>query len=398
MRQAPCSANLANTAKCDEQKPACTNCEKRDIKCEYENESDQPRLGEPSPSHHSAEAASSGSLCLPAATSSRSVEVANSAPSLAQSSLPATFDLIDLELLHTWENSTAPSIARFVSSADSVSAFWKVMIPEVGLSYPFVLHATLALSAIHLSRFKPDRGELRSKAEQHWNHAFFLATSQVSKVNHESHTAFYIFSKLSCIYKLAKGPAPRDYLFFGEASEWLTYRKGFRSFLELGLNTMQNGALADYFDVTFRKVDVFARPNELVDPEPIAALRKLCDDRLGLHHPKYETYKVAVDDLSRCYIGLYRTQKHDSDTRGLSSIIFIWIMRLSDGFISCMQQEDPVALTILAYYVVLLDEMSGFWVLSGWTYHLISGIYEALPDPAKTYIRWPMEQTGWIPP
>ncbi|GME30439.1 Sterol uptake control protein 2 [Neofusicoccum parvum] len=250
---------------------------------------------------------------------------------------------------------------------------------------------------MHLARFRRARDQFyRSEAETHWNQGFSMTTSQIPQVGNESYHAFYIFSMLSCIYKLAKGPAPGDFLYFEEpgreSSEWLIYCKGHLSFLMFGLDALRSGPLAQLFEISTQKTRKFFTPDDPVDPDPIADLRKLCKDALGTAHPKYDTYKAAIDNLSRMYSALYNSED-DGDFS-----IFVWMLSISKEFFPCIQQRDPVALVIFAYFVVLLDKLSPWWVLDGWTHHLMFGIYNALSIGTKQWIRWPMEKTGWIPP
>jgi hypothetical protein len=54
-------------------------------------------------------------------------------------------------------------------------------------------------------------------------------------------------------------------------------------------------------------------------------------------------------------------------------------------------------MVILAYFCVLLNDLSSSWWIKGWAEHLISEIYASLTAEHRLWIRWPMEETGWIP-
>lgn len=311
-----------------------------------------------------------------------------------------TLNITDLELLHAWENSTAPSLAKFVSSLDGVVTLWQKTVPEIGFDYPFVLHACLAISATHLSRFKRGRADFyRSASERHWSQAFSAVTAQIPSASDASYHAFFTFSMLSCMYKLAKGPQPGDYLAFGahdsdggESSEWHTYYKGFHSFLELGLDALRVGPLGQLFDITQRKTRRFWLPEAPPDADAIADLRRLCGEVVQAARPEFGVYTTAIDNLARVFAVVYAEQREGEYG------IFVWILNIKEELIVCIQQREPMALVIFAYFVVLLEELSGWWILEGWVHHVLGGIYDALPVGARAWISWPMAQTGWLPP
>lgn len=310
-----------------------------------------------------------------------------------------TLNITDLELLHAWENSTAPSLAKFVSSLDGVVTLWQKTVPEIGFDYPFVLHACLAISATHLSRFKRGRADFyRSASERHWSQAFSAVTAQIPSASDASYHAFFTFSMLSCMYKLAKGPQPGDYLAFGahdsdgEGSEWHTYYKGFHSFLELGLDALRVGPLGQLFDITQRKTRKFWLPEAPPDADAVADLRRLCGEVVEEERPEFGVYTTAIDNLARVFAVVYAEQREGEYG------IFVWILNIKEELIVCIQQREPMALVIFAYFVVLLEELPGWWILEGWVHHVLGGIYDALPVGARAWISWPMAQTGWLPP
>lgn len=356
------------------------------------------QLPSPSPSTLAGPGRSEAPVALETPCSPKVSDIQPSTASI-QSDSPA-LNLTDLELLHAWQNSTAPSISTFVSRIASVLTFWRVSVPEIGFSHPFVLHAVLALSAIHLSRFKRGREQFyKLESERHWNQGFAMTTSQIPQVNDESYHAFFVFSMMSCMYKLAKGPTPGDFLAFSEPGhdppEWIIYYKGYHSFMILGIDAMRHGPLAELIETASLKTRrFFAQSAELADPDPIADLRRLCDEALGSTEggAQHAPYNAAIDNLARCFTIMF-SGEHDGEFN-----LTIWALNIPQDFIPCIQQREPMALVIFAYFVALLNELSAWWVLDGWVNHLMSGIWNALSAGRRNCIRWPMERTGWLPP
>ncbi|OJD37393.1 c6 zinc finger protein [Diplodia corticola] len=224
-----------------------------------------------------------------------------------------------------------------------------------------------------------------------------MATSQIPQVSNDGYHAFFVFSMLSCMYKLAKGPNAGDFLAFSEPGheppEWLIYYKGYHSFMVLGIDAMRRGPLAEMIENgTTKTRRFFASTEESIDPEPVAELRSLCEGVLGTDKAKHATYRAAIDNLSRCF-SIMLGGNHGGEFN-----IFVWALNIPQDFIPCIQQREPMALVVFAYFVALLNELSGWWVLDGWVNHLMAGIWDALSVGRRPCIRWPMERTGWLPP
>jgi hypothetical protein len=67
-------------------------------------------------------------------------------------SLPA-LNLTDLELLHNYTTSTA-----FTLHTDpALKVLWRINVAQLGFQNDFVMRGILALSALHLARFRPER-------------------------------------------------------------------------------------------------------------------------------------------------------------------------------------------------------------------------------------------------
>jgi hypothetical protein len=62
-----------------------------------------------------------------------------------------------------------------------------------------------------------------------------------------------------------------------------------------------------------------------------------------------------------------------------------------------LADEEQDALVVLSYFCVLLNKLSRQWWLDGWVNHLMDKIYAALDEERRTWIIWPMEETGWLP-
>jgi len=109
---------------------------------------------------------------------------------------------------------------------------------------------------------------------------------------------------------------------------------------------------------------------------------------------KEKTLLDAVDALKRSYSFLKGKDFRDQDKlRGF----YIWIFRISDDYLKLLKKADNDALCVFAFFCVLLRELERYWWMEGWAVHLMRRIYLMLDDVYRLWIRWPMEEIGWIP-
>jgi hypothetical protein len=77
--------------------------------------------------------------------------------------------------------------------------------------------------------------------------------------------------------------------------------------------------------------------------------------------------------------------------------LFMWMYRVPCEFLSLLKKNNARALCILAHFCVILHRLEYNWWFQGWGTHLIERIYNVLDDGHRFWIRWPIQQIGWIP-
>lgn len=103
-------------------------------------------------------------------------------------------------------------------------------------------------------------------------------------------------------------------------------------------------------------------------------------------------YNNALDALNQTFGVFYEVpgQKDLVD-------VFSWVV-LAQDFLPLLANEEQEALAILSYFCVLLHKLSCQWWLAGWVEHFMSKIYSSLDEEHRTWVIWPMEEIGWVPP
>jgi hypothetical protein len=86
-----------------------------------------------------------------------------------------SFDLGDMELLHHFTASTAPTL----STNSQLQRLWQDCIPRLALSADYVLLSILAISSLHLAYLRPQRRQF------HWNRGIQLYQTALGKAKVE---------------------------------------------------------------------------------------------------------------------------------------------------------------------------------------------------------------------
>jgi hypothetical protein len=272
----------------------------------------------------------------------------------------------------------------------------------MGFSHQFVLHLILALSALHLGHCRPDRrSSYVAQAERHYVAALQTVATLLPRLDAGNCDAVYMSAVIICFYHLGRGPRPGDFLAFskqGEA-EWLVLLRGVRSIIESKEDTLHEGILAPIVHSNDRQVLPEVECNRMPNfKEPMKQLREFIARKTAIEGPNTQTYLQALDSLSQSFIAIYEGQDSSSDeSNRFDHIIFAWLYRASDNYNRCLQEKQPFALIIFAYFTVLLKELDSQWFMRGWVEHIMVGIYGFLPDEFRVWIHWPRERVGWVP-
>jgi hypothetical protein len=269
------------------------------------------------------------------------------------------------------------------------------VVPEIGFSHPFVLQGVLALSALHIARFNSSLASFYyAEADRRYNQSLRTATSLLSQIDSENCHAVYLFASFCCIYTLARGPKPGDFMLFGDngIAEWLTLFRGPRPIISLHLETLRSGVLAPMF-----KIGIDSSVNQSVDTPEIEQMVEIRD--LISSTAKDPVSSRALLDALEALSPLFSTRYNSDGGKRHVHINSLgpWLYRVSDEFVTLLQEHHPAALAIMAYFCVLLNDVGSSWMLHGWVAHTMQGVYDFLGNEHRLSIRWPMEQIGWIP-
>jgi hypothetical protein len=110
--------------------------------------------------------------------------------------------------------------------------------------------------------------------------------------------------------------------------------------------------------------------------------------------PELQTLLDVVDALKRCFQFIYGAGYNDDERmRSISILVFT----SEDSFIELLKEQHNEALCVLAFLCVPLHRMGYIWYMEGWGLHLMQIICSTLGSGFMMWIRWPIEEIGWVP-
>lgn len=302
--------------------------------------------------------------------------------------LPQTLDLNirDMELLLHWCSSTYVTMAH-TKEAEDVFQF---VLPTEGLTYPFVLHGVLALSALHIARTesRSNRSSYFSIALEHQNRALALFRPKVLSLDGENSQIVFVFSgilfqlafAMSPCYPLAETYDPiRDLL------QGFDLCRGLREVIGLSWPRVKEGRISD---VLLRVDDNKRWPLSDVIQEAFSNLKRLNNNR-GKEISTHDTdcYASAIDyliDLMEIY----------QDKPRRVELALRWPFELTDKYVDLLRGHDSMALIILAHYCLILHHSRHRWWMEGWSLHLARSIWNLLDEYWRPSAIWVLREVG----
>ncbi|CZR62697.1 related to regulatory protein involved in control of sterol uptake [Phialocephala subalpina] len=377
--------------KCNEERPQCGNCLKHSDRCSFleaAHTSSSTGAHRERLAHHEIAQSASPQMNGVSYGSPASFSGTNGTSEGRVFGQSHVLNITDLELLHNYNTSTAATLSNIAS----LQAFYRVNVPKIAFLHEFLLHGILAISALHLSHFKKGEAQVKyqREADHHYEIALREATSALPNINEQTASALYLFGAFCPIITLALGPTPGDFLLFGNQglTEWLLLFRGMKAILETNFEFLRHGELAPMFHISIHQVLL-----QSANDEHLQELREMIT-MTAREDPDIQLYLKALEELAHSFPP--SSVPGTRSTQPSIQMVFVWLYRLSDEFADFLQQRRPIPMVILAYFCVLLHDLSSFWWAKGWAEHLMSEIHGSLSEQYRTWIRWPMEELGWI--
>ncbi|KAG8630552.1 hypothetical protein KVT40_002171 [Elsinoe batatas] len=208
------------------------------------------------------------------------------------------------------------------------------------------------------------------------------------------HPGIQMSAIIICFAYLAKGPQPGEYLVFSDSGEaqWFTLFRGARSIIK---------------DTLMAQIRRERMTDSLGTPDSTGYERQLPPDFIDRFQRFHEflsnaavgeeAFQVPLDAmnlLKTTMVARYGLPvAWDEGDHKYSHVLFSWLYRISDDFLSTLAQKRPASLVIFSFYATLLRDYHPRWMMNDWPDHIEDGIRKYLHPRYKQWVENP-EQSG----
>ncbi|KAK2684088.1 Fungal transcription factor [Fusarium oxysporum f. sp. vasinfectum] len=366
---------------CDEKIPACTACVRRGDVCVYPSTGSSHST--PASAQQTDEAALAASLSVP-----RIVEGHEQSASSA-----TTFTPDDLALLHYWTYSASLDIVK----SPTGDHYWQKTFPKIGFQHAFVMHGILSLAALHLAyRHPADKPRLVCIAAYHHNIALRGFQQGINQMNDDNSDALFVFSSLNIVYVLAFfGPlsdnssADRKSRILGDG--WIPAIRGVDAVLHPAYERVCRGPLDDLTRIgNWNKLD--PDKQSVVHDDHFRSIQLVWE---GSKDARIYDEALYLLRKANAYMKQFETMSSEARAEwGYNqdwSAPYIWLHATSNEYLEMLQQRQPPALLIFAYFGALTYALDGFWFMEGWGRSIVVIADELLGGYYDRWMKWPKD-------
>ncbi|KAI9839419.1 MAG: hypothetical protein M1838_004332, partial [Thelocarpon superellum] len=354
-----CTQCKLRRVKCDEGRPLCSGCARREIECVYQVERSAKRTPPIGPS--ASQARGGGHDGLAHVETGAGVGVSpTSGPRRAKAGAKPALNVKDLELLHHYTTVTYLSLS---TAAMDHKELWQVHMVHMALENEYLLRGILAISAMHLAFLRPERRDYYAEqASEHQSLAIRSFHSALAHVDGGNCHAVFAFSCLVVLIAFAvSAPSPGNDVPDARRTmlNWIYLVRGTESVLASHVGELAGGTLAPLLrDIL--PLDISAAEAS-PDDGRIASLVELCDSpALQEEAGTREAYDVTISNLRESYREASYLAKKGSDN---ITPIFSWPIHVPQAYLNFLVEGRPEAMIIFAYYATLVHRLDNQWYL-----------------------------------
>ncbi|CAI6311773.1 unnamed protein product [Periconia digitata] len=299
----------------------------------------------------------------------------------------------DLFLISHFTSSTSYTL----SHRDADRHLWRVMVPELAVAHPFLMHGLLAVSAMHLSYLRPLD---RIKHETQSSHHQTLATSQfrevLSNISADNCNAVFVMCALLTLISMVSIARRSDAhvsnsFFVDDIVHHFMLTRGIGAVLGQHWQIVLTGPLK------MLSTERLTHPEEHRLPESIEArfhqLRSsILPDICRYDEASLLTCISSLASLETVYKHMHFLHPDLPRPKLEVGVALRWMSLVPLEFMTLLKSSHPGALVLLAHFIILFETFEDVWFLQGWSEHALGRIKDAVGAEASTALQWPCER------
>jgi len=278
-------------------------------------------------------------------------------------------------------------VCSTLSGQPPVQQTWQSVVPKEATSHSGLMHALLALAALHRSHFDSCRsGHYRNAAIRHQNLSLPYLRSLLNNASAENCNALFPLSAIIVVFVFALPQSQIACAEFDPFKEMITIIelvKGMSAVAEMTRDWILRGPLRPLLRPEVWGVSLVI-PEDIGDALNCLLLR---NNTLIQSDSKRATYNTAIGMLRKTFeILALNPADH--------GVGLFWPAVIERHYIDLLKAEEPMALVLLAHFGVALHASRKNWWSGNWGCQLVKVVYEMLEDHWRPWIQWPIIRVG----
>lgn len=265
---------------------------------------------------------------------------------------------------------------------------------EMAFSHDYVLHAVLAIAALHLAYLRPSRKAFyAARGSMHHELGLRIATSLLPHISDINCTSLWLFSCLAGIFAMASPRKPEDFLLVNSKglADWMVLMRGISSIIDSSEQKLFSGPLGLVFQSGHHRFKLRSSEPFMIgsahDNEVQLLQQRILNSCVDPTHT--EAYTMALAEMRKSLNTLYGSSKTYE-----ASDAFIWVFRAPEAYFVLLQEQEQNAICIFALFCLLLHKLTMYWWAEGWSVHLMNQVCRLLDESHRSWVKWPIEQIG----
>jgi hypothetical protein len=296
-----------------------------------------------------------------------------------------SFNLKDLELLHHYS-----TVVAFTMTKDPrIQRMWQTSAPKEAFSHPYLMHAILAISALHLAHTSLSKNEeYRAIAIRHQDTAIAAFRPLLTQVSAENCAALCASATLTVVFGAASfsdripKSSPLDGII-----EVCELARGVRAVVESGLQWLMKSAM----EPLMQYPDLEVAPPLNHDVTQALAQLKSFIMRGGADGDVNTSYVDALAMLSHNFRAMVAKPDHPA-------LVISWLVLVERNFVHLLRQETPLSLLIVAHFGAVLHVGVETWYIRHWGRQLVEYVHHKLPLDWRHRVAWAARKVDFFPP
>ncbi|KAL2837962.1 hypothetical protein BJY01DRAFT_39052 [Aspergillus pseudoustus] len=373
-----CSECKRQRVKCSEDKPICAHCQRRQVACVYPAAASGRSANVPSPACPVRDTTNPN----PNPETIMLLSSKTTMPILAPGPLqtpPMLFNMMDMALLHHWTLQTSREIFKDAS----VDHVWQETVPRIAVEHPFVMHSLLCLAALHRASLEAQRqAEFALIAANHYDKAIGGFRAAITSIDQRNCHAVFAMALMNTFYVFRTSGSAADEGLLFLSIDWVFVARGIGTVLKPTFDCVLTGPLKSLF---------FIGNWETVDPTFESSSTDMA--LLNLRQIWGGESDEAVYDQT--LLELRRALAHRTNVRYWSGP-FKWLHTIPSTYLLRLNQRQPAALVIFAYFGALVHNLHSLWWAKGCGKRIVKEAAEVLGPYWDNFLQWPRLEVGLL--